>query len=114
MGSNAREKDLQVDGPKASFLFCFKIFKDLIHLFFREGEVIYFLEREGKEKERKRNINVWLPLTHPQLGSWPTTQACALDWESNQQPFDSQAGTQSTEPHQPGCSVFLFDITLFH
>ena len=24
------------------------------------------------------------------------------DWESNQQPFGSQAGTQSTEPHQPG------------
>ena len=20
----------------------------------------------------------WLPLTHPQLGTWPTTQACAL------------------------------------
>ena len=25
----------------------------------------------------KRYIN-WLPLSHPQLGSWPTTQACAL------------------------------------
>ena len=24
------------------------------------------------------------------------------DWESNQQPFGSQARTQSTEPHQPG------------
>ena len=24
------------------------------------------------------------------------------DWESNQRPFDSQAHTQSTEPHQPG------------
>ena len=23
-------------------------------------------------------------------------------WELNQQPFGSQAGTQSTEPHQPG------------
>ena len=26
----------------------------------------------------ERNINVWLPLTHPLLGTWPTTQACAL------------------------------------
>ena len=25
-----------------------------------------------------RNINVWLPLTCPLLGSWPTTQACVL------------------------------------
>ena len=24
------------------------------------------------------------------------------DWESNQQPYGSQAGTQSTEPHQSG------------
>ena len=24
------------------------------------------------------------------------------DWESNRQPFGSQAGVQSTEPHQPG------------
>ena len=38
-----------------------------------------FLERwERKEKERERNINVWLPLTHPLLGTWPATQACAL------------------------------------
>ena len=33
---------------------------------------------EGREKERERNINVWLPLTHHQLGIWPATQACAL------------------------------------
>ena len=31
----------------------------------------------GKEKERKRNINVWLPLTCPLLGNWPATQACS-------------------------------------
>ena len=36
---------------------------------------IYLLE--GKEKERKRNTNVWLPFTCPQLGTWPATQACA-------------------------------------
>ena len=29
-------------------------------------------------KERERNINVWLPFARPLLGSWPTTQACAL------------------------------------
>ena len=39
---------------------------------------IYFLERgEGWEKEKERYIN-HLPLSHPQLGTWPTTQACAL------------------------------------
>ena len=30
------------------------------------------------QKERERNISVWLPLTWPPLGTWPTTQACAL------------------------------------
>ena len=24
------------------------------------------------------NIHVWLPLTRPLLGTWPTTQACTL------------------------------------
>ena len=28
------------------------------------------------------------------------------DWELNQRPFGSQAGTQSTEPHQPGSILF--------
>ena len=38
-----------------------------------------FLERgEGKEKEKERNIGVWLPLAHPLLGTWTATQACAL------------------------------------
>ena len=27
------------------------------------------------------------------------------DWESNQQPFGSQSGAQSTEPHQPGLFI---------
>ena len=62
-------------------------------------DFIYFQRGEGREKERERNIPVWLPLARPLLGTWPTTQVCALDWESNQQPFGSQAGTQSTEPH---------------
>ena len=35
-----------------------------------------FSERgEGREKERERNMSVWLPLAHPSLGVGP---ACAL------------------------------------
>ena len=33
---------------------------------------------ERREKERRRNITVWLPLVHALLGTWPATQACAL------------------------------------
>ena len=30
------------------------------------------------DKERERNINVWLPLMCPRLGIWPATQVCVL------------------------------------
>ena len=39
--------------------------------------IYLFLERV-REGEREGNVNVWLPLEHPLLGTWPTTQACAL------------------------------------
>ena len=71
--------------------------KDFIYLFLERGE--------GRDEERERNINVWLPLTCPLLGTWPATQACALDLEWNQRAFGLQDGTQSIEPHQPGCLV---------
>ena len=45
------------------------IFNDLIYLFLDRGE--------GREKEGEKNINVWLPLECPLLGTWPSTQACA-------------------------------------
>ena len=47
--------------------------------FFKKYLFIYLLFGvEGREKEKARNITVWLPLTHTQLRTWPTTQACAL------------------------------------
>ena len=65
----------------------FKIFlKDFIYLFLER--------RQGREKERERNMCGCL-LHSPFLGP-ARTQA------SNQRPFGLQAGTQSTEPHQPG------------
>ena len=58
----------------STFFFFFKnsfyFFKYFIYLFLERGT--------GREKERERNINVWLPLMWPPLGTWPATQACAL------------------------------------
>ena len=61
---------------------CIYVFKDFIYLFIfrergREGG------REGEKHQHARetsirNINVWLPLTGSQLGTWPAPQACAL------------------------------------
>ena len=62
-------------------------FKDLIYLFLEREEV--------REKERERNIDVWLPLVHPPLGTWPATQACAL------------TGNRTSDPlvHQPALNL---------
>ena len=47
-----------------------------------------FLERgEGKEKERERNIKMWLPLVYPLLGTRPATQACALTGNPTNDPL---------------------------
>ena len=47
--------------------------------FFKKYFIYLFLERwERREKERERNINMWLPLVYPPLGTWPSTQVCAL------------------------------------
>ena len=61
-----------------------KYFTSLIFIFLKRDFIYLLLERE-KEEERERNINVWLPLTCPLLGTWPTTQACALtgNWTSD-------------------------------
>ena len=43
-----------------------------------------------------------LPLMHPALGNLAHNPGMCPDWESNRQHFGTQAGTQSTEAHQPG------------
>ena len=58
-------------------------FKDFI----LKKKILFLEGGEGKEEERERNINVWLPLTHPALGTWPITQACALPGNQAGDPF---------------------------
>ena len=59
-----------------------RVFKEGI-LFSKDFIYLFIFREKGREGKRERNINVWLPLARPLLGTWPTTQACALDWESN-------------------------------
>ena len=69
----------------------------------KKNFVIYlFLERgAGREEERERNIDVWLPLTRPLLGTWPATQACAL---TGNQISSLLVQMPVLEPLQPGQS----------
>ena len=80
-----------------------KVESDGLILFFKDF-VYLFLERgERREKERERNISVWLPLMRPLLGIWPQTQACALtrNQTSDLWVYRLVLNTQ-TKPHQPG------------
>ena len=53
-------------------------------------KILFNLDRgKRRENERERNINVWWTLTPPPLGTWPTTQACAV------------AGNQTSNPLVP-------------
>ena len=49
---------------------------------------------------------MWLPLVYPPTGNLAHTPACALDQESNRQPFDSQACTQPLSHTSQGKNGF--------
>ena len=71
----------------------FEIFKkDFIYLLLEKGE------RREKEKERNSNAQeISLPLTHPQLGTWPATQACALTGNQTRDLSVHRPALKSTE-----------------
>ena len=72
--------------------------KDLIYLFiFRERG------REGKREKDQCAVASRVPPT----GDLVRNPGMCPDWVSNQQTFGSQAGAQSTEPHQSGLFCFL-------
>ena len=80
----------------------------LIYLFFIFFLRFYLFLERGREggREGEKNQCVVSSLTLP-LGIWPATQACALDWESNRQPFDLQAGTQPLSHVSQGSMSYL-------
>ena len=70
----------------------FNFLKDFIYL---------FLER-GEGKERGKETSMCGCLSHAPYWDMAYNPGMCPDWEYNLPPFGSQAGTQSTEPHQPG------------
>ena len=57
-----------------------------LKLFFKRFYLFIFREGKGGRK-RERNISKWLPQVHPLLGTWPTTQACALTGNQTSDPL---------------------------
>ena len=76
-----------------------EFFKDFIYLLLER--------REKREREKEKSIIVQeiqplVAFRMPPARNLARNPGKCPDWESNQPPFSSQAGTQSTEPHQPG------------
>ena len=72
---------------------------------------------EGRQKERERNINVWMKhwlvaSCTPPAGDLAHNPGMYPDWELNKWPFTLQNDTQSTEPHQSG-PILLISALVF-
>ena len=62
------------------FIYLFIYFVLFVFILF----IYLLLERgETREKERKKNINVWLPLECPPTGNLTGNPGMCPDWESN-------------------------------
>ena len=72
-------------------------------------ELFYFIFRgEGTEEERGRNINMWLPVTRPLLGTWPSTQACALTGNQTGDPLVHRLALNPLSHISQGSHVLIF------
>ena len=91
--------------PLTVFLKTSHFFKDFIYLFLVKGE--------GREKERERNISVWLPLPHHAQGhlacmqlrhvTWLGTEPVTLQFAGQHSIHTNQHQSSSAlKPHQPG------------
>ena len=83
---------------------CFLRVNRLMCGFFLKILFIFIFRGERKEKAREKHQCV-VASHEPPTGDLAHNPGMCPDWESNQRPFGLQAGTQSTEPQQPGQCV---------
>ena len=74
---------------------------------------IFSERRRGGEREGEKHQCVVASCVSP-TGDLVHNPDMCPEWELNQQPFGSQAGTQSTEPHQPALFFFSTSVVLFY
>ena len=61
----------------------------------------------GREGEREGETSMCGCLSCAPTGDLAHNPGMCPDWESNQQTFGSQAGTQSTEPHKQELFIYF-------
>ena len=67
---------------------------NIVFIFLKQD---YAIEKEGEEKHQCVVASHMLS-----TGDLACNPGMCSDWESKQRPFGSQAGAQSTKPHQSG------------
>ena len=88
-----------------SFSFFPSLKKDFTYLFLERGE-----KREKEAEKHQCVVASQVPTTGDLACNW----GMCPDWELNWRPLDSKAGTQSSEPHQPGLSQFMLRNELIY
>ena len=78
---------------------------------FKKRFYIFIFRERGREQERVGKKHQRMVASHvPPTGDLACNPGMCPDWESNQRPFGSQAGTQSIEPHQLRPEMYVFTL----
>ena len=80
--------------------------------FFLKKRFYLFIFRQREREEERGNINVWLPLMQPLLGTWSTTQACALTGNQTDDPLVFRPALNPLSHSSQGLFLLLFKILL--
>ena len=74
---------------------------------------MFSFRQRGRKGEREgEKYQCVVASCTPPAGDLAHNPGMCPEWELNRQPFSSQAGTQSTEPHQPGPEDIFFSLLL--
>ena len=89
--------------------FKYHLFQNRFVASFLKRLFIFIFRERGIEGEKHRCARDTLIIASrmPPTGDLALSPGMCPDLEQNQRPFGSQAGTQSTEPQQPGLFLYL-------
>ena len=86
----------------------FSTLKNILFIYFFNFFYLFIFRERGREGEREGEKHQCVVASHlPLTEDLAHNPGMCPNWESNQRPFGSQAGAQSTKPHQPGLFIYF-------